>query len=520
MKQTIYIFIFTIVSCFSWSQELHIAADTDATIKPSGHMYTGKNVAIIGTLAVESNATKSGSFIAANGTVGGDITYKRYINTTGTSWNLAAPPVKTQAVQPFVTNNDNGIRVDPQTNNYAVAIYKNTNIDGEKWVYQNDSPTGNTQVTLTDFVNGQGYRTGRSGAGIYTFTGTMATSDVIKEIGGGGSNWTCLRNPYPSFISASSLYIANKDILHTNSKGIYLWNPEGNSGSGKWEILNKSSPDQQLHPGQAFFVRSITGATTATTQDFIFTESLQEVEETTTNDMLINTSVQSIDLNLSNGTITSSTTLKYFPNTTTGLDIGWDASSFNTDIQNFSVDTHLVADSQDVNFAIQCLSDSEYETSVVPLSVKVAANEEITFSAIANNLPSGMNVYLEDKINNTIEKINDNASYTITTTNPIDGIGRFYLHTSSTSLSINTLSPQLNSLNIYKTSNRNLKIIGLERQGIASLKIYNIIGQEIFTHVFTMQPEYDAALPILKTGVYFVQIASEKRKHTKKIIIE
>ena len=129
-----------------------------------------------------------------------------------------------------------------------------------------------------------------------------------------------------------------------------------------------------------------------------------------------------------------------------------------------------------------------------------------------------MDVYLEDKINNTIEKINDD-SYTVTLTDAISGIGNFYLHTSRTALSIDDTNV-LNTVNIYKTSNSNLRITGLQEEGKASVMMYSLTGQEVLAHSFTMERVNDVALPSLKTGVYLVQVVSENGKYSKKLIIE
>ena len=516
-KITIFLFCSLLTSGL-WSQkQLYISPGTNVTLGPSVGVYAGDDVTIEGTLTATSNATKSASFIAASGTVAGDITYKRYVSATGASWNHVAPPVgaETQDVQTFVEHADNAIRTNPGTGNYAVGTWESENNDGEKWAYHNPSPTPGvvTQHTISNFVNGQGYTTSRSTAGIYTFTGAMATADVTKVIGGAGANWTAIGNPYPSFIDASAIYNANSTHLSAVASAMYLWNPT----LARWDVFNASSTDQQLHPGQAFLVKAKAGATA--TKDFVFTETLQKFQNATTNAILRTTPVQKVVVQLTNGTDAATTTIKYFSNTTAGFDLGWDAASFNVQTAAFSIDTHLVADSEGINYTLQCLNDSAYETDVILLSVKAGANQDISFSAVASNLPADMEVYLEDKINNTIQKISD-ASYTITISEAIDGIGNFYLHASRTVLSNEEVATISSSLNLYKTSNRSLRITGFETQGTASLKIYNTIGQQVFAQEFSMQSINDVALPSLQTGVYIVQVASENGRHTKKIIIE
>ena len=502
-----------------WSQQLFVSATGDMTITPTSYVYIGGNVEIAatGNLTVVSNATHSASLIAASGSVTGNITYNRYIPATGSSWNHVAPPVGTQDVQTFVADANNGIRTNPTTGNYAVATWKSENAVNKRWTYHNEAPTSGVvnQQTLGNFVNGQVYTTSRTGAGTYTFTGAMATTDVTKAIGGAGSNWTLIGNPYPSFLSASAVYTANASVLDASAAGLYLWNPEG---EGSWTVFNAASTDQQLHPGKGFFVKAKTGAMATTTQDFVFSEALQTAQGTT-DAFFRTTPQQKVVVNLTSATGSATTTLKYFSNTTQGFDLGWDATSFDGETTSFSIDTHLVADSEGVNYTLQCLNDSAYEDAPIALAVKAGANEEITFSALASNLPADMDVYLEDKLNNTIQKIND-ASYTVLLTAAIEGIGNFYLHTSRTTLKTEELLPTVSTLTAYTTNNTNLRITGFTTPGGAVLKMHNTLGQQVFAHDFTIQNVNDIALPSVRTGVYIVQVGNGVETLTKKIVLE
>jgi hypothetical protein len=107
--------------------------------------------------------------------------------------------------------------------------------------------------------------------------------------------------------------------------------------------------------------------------------------------------VPKITLKLDNGKDIVTTRLKYFSNTTTGLDKGYDAGTYTDTTPSFSIDTHLVSGSTGVNFTLQCLPTSNYEESVVPISIRSVANATLTFSTVAINLPLGIHVFLEDR---------------------------------------------------------------------------------------------------------------------------
>ena len=517
MNKMMHLLFWSFLTSFTWSQKLYVSAGESVTIKPTAHVYAGDDieVAATGNITIASDATHSGVFIAPSGSLTGAVTYQRYVPATSTSWNHVAPPVGEQEVQPFVTDASNAIRTSA-TGNYALGIWKSENAVGEKWTYHNTAPTPgvNNQQTLTKFVNGQGYTTSREAAGIFTFTGPVADTDVTKTIGGAGLNWTAIGNPYPAFLSIAAVYTANKAVLDENSAAIYLWDASLGT-SGEWFPFNESSLDQQLHPGKSFLVK----AKGTSTQNFVFSRAQQQVQGTTDAFYRI-VPQQKIVLRLNSEMFSASTTLKYFSTTTSGFDLGWDAAAFNGGLDSFSIATHLVEDNEGVNYTLQCLNDNEYEKAPVALAVKAAANQEITFRAETSNLPQDMEVYLEDKINNIITKISDGASYTLSLKKALEGIGNFYLHTSRTTLKTEDVLPSQRTISVHTTSNENLRVTGFEAQGNAVLRMYNTLGQEVFVHNFNLQNVNNIALPSVHTGIYIVKIASEKRSFTKKIVLE
>ncbi|MGB0878934.1 MAG: T9SS type A sorting domain-containing protein [Polaribacter sp.] len=520
----------TILTSVAWSQKLHVTSTGHVTITPTAFVFAGGDVEVEagGSITAESNATNSSSFFAPNGTgnVVGNLTYKRYVtggSDLSTNWHIVSAPFSGQTIGAFITDDaSNDITQSGTTDNYAVAYYNNANNVGERWVYHNASVTSANQANLTNvaFESSRGYSMHRDAVGTYSFVGTMATAndeEFTLVAGASGSwDWNAIGNPFPSHLSTASLFANNTAVLESNHNALYIWDhtsPDQGVGSHRYVVNNNATlATTQLHPGQAFVVKAASNGSV-----FRFAEGLQNIQDATST-FNRTEAVPTLDVSLSNGSQTSKTMLKYFPNTTSGLDIGWDAGTFRDGTPSLSIDTHLINDSQGVDFMLQCLSDSNYEANIVPLSVKASAGEEITFNAVATNLPSDINVYVEDKINNTIEKIND-ASYTVTLTDAVNGIGYFYLHTSRTALSIDNTNV-LNTVNLYKTSNSNLRITGLQEEGKASVKMYSLTGQEVLEHSFTMQRVNDVTLPSLKTGVYLVQVVSENGKYTKKLIIE
>lgn len=156
---------------------------------------------------------------------------------------------------------------------------------------------------------------------------------------------------------------------------------------------------------------------------------------------------------------------------------------------------------------------------VIPVGVTANANSEITFAANSLNLPTGFKVFLEDRANNTFNRLDKvNATYT-TTVKEQSTEARFFLHTKNKAvLSVN--ANFLNSVNVYKTTNSNIKITGLQ-QGQVRFTLYNILGKQITASDFKVINSFqNIALPVLSKGVYLIQLETENGKLNKKIIIE
>ena len=78
-----------------------------------------------------------------------------------------------------------------------------------------------------------------------------------------------------------------------------------------------------------------------------------------------------------------------------------------------------------------------------------------------------------------------------------------------------------NLINIFKTSNEQLKIIGMEDQGDLNIIMYSVNGKELMRTFLSQGLEHNIALPsTLSTGVYIIKVKSNYGVQTKKIIIE
>jgi hypothetical protein len=456
--------------------------------------------------------------LIVKGSTTGKITYKRYV--ADDDWRMVSAPVKEQSIPNFVLDLVNDVPQSASAN-YGVSYYKSTNTSGKRWTYHNTTPATVNQEELVNFNSGQGYSVKRSNSGTYTFTGDMANQDVIVPIpviSGGTHMWSLIGNPFPSFLPANSnvegVLKDNIGALDESFAFLYFWDLVAKQFVPKGYL----DTDLQLVPGESFMVR----AKDDDNKTFTFSKALQKhTSEAATFYGQKASTIPSISVNLTNGALNKSTDLKFLDNTTSGLDPGYDAGDYQDGTPSFSINTHLVSGSQGIDFTIQCLPTSSLDSEVaIPLSVYATINEELTFSVVSNYVPEGISVYLEDALNNTFTNLTVGA-LKITNTAALSGIGRFYLHTSSEVLSTETNLVGGTIINLYKTSNRTIKITGLTSTGSATFKMFNISGKEVLATKFIAQKVKEISLPTsLSTGVYIVRVVAESGTFHKKMLIE
>lgn len=202
---------------------------------------------------------------------------------------------------------------------------------------------------------------------------------------------------------------------------------------------------------------------------------------------------------------------------TTGWDNGYDSSIFEGVENSFAIYTHLVSDSDGQNLGIQSIPTNNMEAIVIPVGVHAASGTEITISAAASNLPNGLQVFLEDRETGVYTLLDATSDFTETLSEDLNGIGRFYLHTTASALSLS--DETLTNISMYTSSRDNLRIVGVQN-GDAQVQIFDILGKRLLKTSFTGNGLNNIALPNFRTGVYIVQLTTENRSLNKKIIIQ
>lgn len=491
-------------------KKLTINSGASLEIAAAGALTATENITNNGTLTIKSDASNNGSLIL-EGTYSGtsNISYERYVSD---GWHLLSSPVSNQNISEFKN------LVATNANRFAIATHNNSLANNRYEYYTNNTGTNDIDAA-GNFVKGQGYSVRKLTAGTFQFTGIPNTDDISISIVDNsvsiGNKWNLVGNPFTSAIALNVDADATNNFLTVNASkldparvAVYQWNTITSS----YDIINQATGSAKYAAsGQGFFVEAINDGET-----LIFSEALQK--HNTGNIFSKNNNVApEITLTITLENTSKITKIKYIEGTTTGLDAGYDAGVFTGDANSFNVFTHLVTNSEGIDFALQCLPNENYETMIIPIGVNVAVNKTITISAKNTNLPTGINTYLEDRETGFFINLND-ENYTLTTTTALTDVGRFFLHTISSVLNTDN-EVLLKNINIYKTDNNILRIVGLTN-GAASIKLFDVLGKEVFTENFEAKGKNDFELLNLKKGMYIVSLKSEGKSVNKKIILE
>ena len=471
-----------------------IPASQNVTIGASTNAVT-KDLTVNGSGSLTISA---GGSLIVNGTSTGNVTYNRtldFVSGNANGWHLVSSPVAGEVFDnAFATTNN---IATGSNNNLGIANY---NASGNSWTYL-QSPTGSISST-----SGLGYSMKRSATGTVGFTGTINTDNVNNvAVSAADDEFVLLGNPYTAYMSSQTFLNDNTNL---DQSQIWVWEQGATGGN---YIANTAKGDNFIvAPGQGFFVKK---ATTGSTVNF------SESNQTGSSDTFKKSSRTEVKLLMNDGQMNRFAKFYFVNSATPGFDAGWEGETFEGIANNFDVFSQLVADNQGKNYQVQSLPISDIESTIIPIGIKAVAGKEITFSVETLNLPTNLKVFLEDRENNTIIRLDEaNSNYKITLNSSLDGVGRFYLHTNSSSV-LSTESLSLNAISLYTVDKSKLRIIGLS-QGKSSIKVFNILGKQVVNSSFTSNGMQDINLPNLKSGVYIVQLKTEEGTLNKKIVLE
>lgn len=460
--------------------------------------------------------TFSGLIVEGTLNVSGAISYNRFVNSNLLGNDLISAPLAGQTWTSFL----NPVNATTLLSNsgtptvYAFAPFDKSTGDFENYDF-------NTLATLT---SGTGYRAATNTGETLKFTGTIPTNLSVNIINTSTSfsEWNLVGNPYPSYINVHAFLnhqvesgVSNLNLFVDESAAIYGY--DGNAANG-WTIYNlaNTNPSTVMAPGQGFFVTA--DAAKVAAYDLEFTPAMQSIGNS--DDFIAGRNAELVyfKLGLSSNTNTYNTDVYFNANATEGLDKGYDAILWGTEVPEFSIYSHLLQDNVGKPIAIQTLNSTDLSEVSIPLGVNASQGEQIIFSIDESTLPASVNVYLEDVVANTTTLLNT-SDYIITPTTNLSGTGRFFLRTSEEVLS--TIDNNLDSLNIFALNSTKELVITGHLQSMTTLELYDIQGRRVVSTTLdntTLENRIDVSS--LSGGAYIVNVQNNKQQKSQKIVLK
>lgn len=421
------------------------------------------------------------------------VTFERELSS---DWTLITSPVSGVSIKDFI--DDNSLELSGSGLEHGFGIYDNSQASGNRWQYTSISYSG-----TDEFESGTGYAVKLTTADEIRLQGEAVYGDIntptlTQNSGSGGTDYNLIANPYMAGYNSKDLADDNSII---KNKTFWIWD-----GSA-YTTHNDMNPIDFI-PSEAFFVEA------DATGEVSFFSSRQK----TISFVIPRTAPKTqVKVQLTSEDATSNTQVFYAEGKTTGADYGADSKLFDDAENNFTIFTQLVSDDAGEKLAIQSLPNTNLEELVVPLGVIAEAGKELTFSAEAIAIPTGINVYLEDRINGVFTNLSV-ENYTLKIASKATGIGQFYLHTTSKRLNTNNVMQTLQNVSIYKSGNQEVTIAGLQAEK-TTVRMYSVLGKEVFRSVINASGVATLNLPKVASGVYVVKVSSNLGEATKKITL-
>lgn len=497
---------------------LEVASNGEMYISPEAYVFVSNNgnvnINAAGALIMDS-VFDNYSDLYVDGASTGNAEYRHHTGTT-TQTDLVSPPVSGQTFASFATNNAGKIPAGTIT----PANLKYGPLDKATGAYVEYAATDPTTL-----VAGQGYRAGSvpvSGASqTLSYNGAITTEDVPVQIvysaGIPYKESNLIGNPFTTHVISGAMVapMVGNAAINQSYAAIYGWQGTAGRDPSTWDIYNSTTDERLLTPGQGFIVVASTAGGTLT-----FPESARVVSDLATNDNILvgrssNSTPSSFKLKLTKESEVSTTKLYFIDsNGTRGLDVTYDAGSLGS-----SIGTHLVEGSEGINFAIQVLSKEDLTATdyAIPLEVIVDAGQEATISIENLNVPLGTKFYLHDTELNT-QTLLTSHSYTFTPTAKLEGIGRFYLRTTSSTFS--NASTALNAVEILSLASSKQLVVRGQLVNDSVLKLYDIRGRAIDSYELdASQTNHLIDVSSISSGIYIVNLNNKNQSKTTKLVI-
>ena len=203
---------------------------------------------------------------------------------------------------------------------------------------------------------------------------------------------------------------------------------------------------------------------------------------------------------------------------TLGLDPGYDAGAFN---QSSGFSSRLLEQDSGIGMGVNAMPIDAMSNAIVPLEIHQQAGVSLKIQIADSTIPEDINVYLEDTVENTFTLLT-NVSFEILAQTTLSGVGRFFLHYTTSTLSTDTVS-STSLLTVYKgKGNTYISVEGLQQfSEPANLILYNVLGMKVLSRKIQNPSQKEMLSTVgMSTGVYILKVQAENIVFTKKLVIE
>jgi hypothetical protein len=502
---------------FTNSGSLTIAKGRSMTMANSTTLTNSGSISLTSDSNEYARLQLNGTYTASGS---GSVTYGRFVTGVSANWDLIGPPTTNTDAADFISNNGD---LAQSGSDYGIGPYNNNTNTWTTW--SNGDAISNGTLT-----SGKGFQMAASGASgaAMEFTGGINAGGVNvvvinndSENSGSGTRFNLVSNPYPSFINVNSNAGTNNIIGVNGSSGnsvlmsgafncIYAW------GGASYTTINQASGASYMAPGQGFMI----AAESTSNANFQFAANMQT---SSGSDDFISGDAMDPDraelfINLNQNDLERHTEIYFIDEGSNGLDIGYDSATFS--LANNLIYSRLVSDDEGIDMSIQSLPFSEINDKVISLGFNAEAGAEATISISHNTTNPSTYVYLEDAVEGTFTNLKE-TDFVITPDSDLQGVGRFFIHTSATTMSNEESVTSL--LNVFKLSNNNfITIEGLATQSNqTNLKLYNLLGKEVLSTILLNNTNTQTiSTEGLSAGIYVIKLESGNDLLTKKLIIK
>jgi hypothetical protein len=339
-----------------------------------------------------------------------------------------------------------------------------------------------------------------------------------EQINTSADGYSLIANPYQAIVDFNAITFAG-DV---NANSFYMFNPTSTVDNpfGTFESIDATTEpaNAMIQPGQSFFVQNLSTVTTNPTVQF--TEAAKKTDGNLTT-VFSDPSIALANLHLYNASNESVDVIKFrFQHeANNGID-EYDSRKFSNQVLNFaSVSNNelLAIDRRDI-------PDTN---DIIPLFIENYQGNQYEFRVNIENWDNNIDMYVVDSYLNTSTLIHNNQPYAFVVDATVPesmASDRFSLSFDNSTL--NTQDQVFDATfrlypNPADNGVFNIQFSTFNNDNI-NLKLYNILGQNVFTQNVMMDGSGKASVDVsqLSSGVYLVEIIQNEIKLIRKLVID